>query len=189
MNDQQLMENFIAGAKNKRIFRDRKRNFYDVCDWKEVECEDSNVVMISWNREWGVVDLKQGTIGLDWLPPKLRKINISDQYMEGTFNTSYLPKEIKQVYLGCNFLHGTLNMTVLPESLLVLHLDCNRFEGPIDLMHLPPKLEELELDENRIEAEVLMVDLPRTITSYAFDGNKIGKIVDKNGKEIKEALI
>ncbi|KNH06792.1 leucine-rich repeat protein [Perkinsela sp. CCAP 1560/4] len=189
MNDQQLMEFLIAKANNKKIFCDSKGNFEDVCDWDDVECKDSSVIVIGWNREWEVVDLLEGTIELDWLPPELIKVNLSDQYMSGTLNTGLLPVNIEKVYLGCNRLHGTLDMTALPTSVTIFHVDCNKFEGPLNLLELPPKLKELELDENAIVVRILKIDLPSTIESYAFDGNQIDKLVDLHGKEIPIALL
>ena len=189
LNEQQLMEFLIAKVNNKDIFRDEHGNFLDACEWDDVECSRNDVETIAWNHDWGVVDLMKGTIELDWLPPKLKKVNMSDQSMEGTLSIKLLPQSIKQVYLGCNRLSGTLDMVYLPESILVLHLDCNRFEGELVLTSLPSNLQEIELDENLFRAKVLVVDFPETVTSYAFDGNEIEKIVDINGKELPESLI
>ena len=189
LNDQQRMEFLISKANNKKIFRDSHGNFLDTCEWDDITCVNDNVKVIAWNHDWGVVDLQKGTVELDWLPPLLTKVNMSDQYMEGTLETKLLPQGIEQIYLGCNYLSGTLDMLSLPSSLRILHLDCNCFTGDLVLTSLPPKLKELELDENKFCIEKLTVDFPKSITSYAFDGNDIKKIVDVHGKELPEALL
>ena len=97
MNDQHRMEVMIRDVNNKNDFLDEDGEYKDVCKWFGVECDsENNVVKIIWDKfgEYGcgIINLKGGSIDLEYIPPNVTDFIVSHQSLNGTINVSFLQR-------------------------------------------------------------------------------------------------
>ena len=211
MNDQQRMEVMIRDVNNKNDFLDEDGEYKDVCKWKGVECDsNSNVVKIYWYND---LNVKGGSIDLEYIPPNVTEFIVMSQSLNGTINVSFLPhrlllfdmfenklsgqlhlhnlpNHINEFFVGYNNLEGTIDLTMLPSSLEILGLNKNNFTDPINLIHLPMNLKSLWIYDNKIKQVVVVIGvISNTLEEIYLYGNSIDRLLDIEGNLVDDDRI
>ena len=148
--DQVLMELLVEpfATEAKKRFLDADGVFLDVCEWHDVECDESaNVIKVNWWWE----DFCS-TIELHLAPQKIESLLLSYNGLKGTVDLTRLPNALERLFLDGNEFHGRLDLTQLPPRIKCIYLDHNGFEGTIDVRSLPGTMEQLDLESTKISA-------------------------------------
>mmetsp|Transcript_29760 Transcript_29760/g.46017 ORF Transcript_29760/g.46017 Transcript_29760/m.46017 type:complete len:281 (-) Transcript_29760:101-943(-) len=200
---QTLMELFVEKLDDKKAFRTESGDFLPLSDWDGVTLDTTgNVVSIDWEVRFGARGLMQeihvicsgGSIDLQWVPPTVTKISISqrrlagniDSYrlprgltllracqnaFNGSLQTDGLPPTLKKLELGENFLDGTVDLTTLPESMEFLSAYSNTLSGTLDFGQLPRALQYVYLSQNNFSGSVDLSRLPAGMRSISIENN------------------
>mmetsp|Transcript_11637 Transcript_11637/g.17635 ORF Transcript_11637/g.17635 Transcript_11637/m.17635 type:complete len:215 (-) Transcript_11637:8-652(-) len=149
----------------------------DVCRWKGVKCASKAGIVrrVCWNP----VRINDGVrlihFNLQWLPPTIRTLEVSDQHVEnGIFSTRFFPRLASKIDLKNNGHKGSLDMTTLPCELVCLILSRNSLHGPVVLTRLLETLTTLKIRHNRISKVIVRrSDMPGESTkaekNFRFD--------------------
>ena len=172
LSDQTLMEILVDGLSEaeKQKFKDKNEIFADVCDWEGVECDDTESVT-------SVVKIaRDGSISLEYMPPKLKNFQMYMAGLTGTLETSVLPKSLEDLQIGYNKFYGSVDFASLPGNLQILSMYSNKFAGSVMLKKLPLSLEKLVIDDNDFNGSLCLENLPPKIvylnaSSNAFTGD------------------
>ncbi|KNH08471.1 leucine-rich repeat protein [Perkinsela sp. CCAP 1560/4] len=167
----------------QKFFCFRLEEFYRVCDWFEVRCDDeNNVESVSWAKRTPLHDFQGGSIRLSWIPPNVAEFDIRWQGLSGSISTESLSHSLVTLLLGGNRFHGTIDLCTLPPKLELFSIPGNEIEGPIDLTSLPSGLATLNLHKNKIYQEIVDLSyIPESTTRILLTRNSIGKLVDADG--------
>ena len=179
LSDQTIMELLVApivedmGPKACETYFGPPGEHSDACSWTGVQCDtEKSVVVIDWK---GAPWIK-GSISIDILPKKLKKIYLSKEggstgLLKGTIETSLLPQTLETLSVYRNAFFGTLDLSALPEALQYLIGRSNRFCGEIDLTHLPKQMIALNLSQNKLSGTISLQRLPETLESLYLEKN------------------
>ena len=131
------------------------------CEWEQVFCTPPDEIE-------DIADL------ICPKPSSKRSGEISRFYwcnrgLRGTLNWNYLPAKLKRLNVDKNQLTGDVPFDVLPATLKVIHLSNNRFSGTPSFRHLPA-LEEVYLNENNFVGWVKFEFLALSVRNL-FVGN------------------
>ena len=179
--DQALMEMLVDGFSEtiKERYLDKNGMFLDVCDWGGVVCDDdANVKCVE--SFYG-----DGSISLEFIPPKVGAFFMNVAKLSGTFSASTLPEGMEYFEIGDNSFKGTVDFTSLPETMQQLSLYYNFFTGSAELDSLPKALTRLWVQHNEFSGSLNLTKLPPNFeyldaSSNAFSGKFRLENVPKN---------
>uniref|UniRef100_A0A7S4KUA1 Leucine-rich repeat-containing N-terminal plant-type domain-containing protein n=1 Tax=Paramoeba aestuarina TaxID=180227 RepID=A0A7S4KUA1_9EUKA len=130
---------------------------WEVCDWRGVTCDQYRVVGIEWNPEMPTNSVELAQCMMQWLPPTLRRIDISEQTActRGKFSTRYFPRAAARINFYGNGHIGSLDLMTLPPNIEYLMIANNKLQGPVVLTRLPPTLAYLNVSCNDIRLLII----------------------------------
>ena len=115
----------------------------DYCKLLSIICSGIEIRGIKWYSESSI-----HVLSLDWIPPHVRTVAISDMWLQLPLHTKYLPKSLQFMEVSRCWLFGTLDTTRLPRKLVDFSVPGNVLLGNIVLSNLPKTLENINLQEN-----------------------------------------
>ena len=172
LSDQALMEMLIEGFddETKKKYQDDHGMYLDVCEWPKIKCdEDESVIDIDINS----INMS-GTIGLCYVPPKVKLLEInwgSGSKLTGSVDLACLPDGMEALFLNCHQLTGEIDLTHLPDKMRFLFLRNNQFTGEIDLTKLPDGLRYLYIENNQLTGEIDLTQLPEGMHELSLFNN------------------
>ena len=138
----------------------------EICLWKGFECTDDTLTAIEFR------DLNMGNCFLSFIPPTVRRVEISGCQQSYGLRTRRFPREARRIDLRINAIFGTVDLTTLPQHIASFLLTSNEMTGPINLTQLPEALTELFLDGNPIGIQgafQYFTNLPPKISEIRLD--------------------
>ena len=171
LSDQTLMEILIDGMidEDKADFQDDSGNFFDVCEWKIIQCVGDRVMHISMaTYEFGTVPLPFG-----FIPPLAERFSATYANLHGTLETSCLPAELRTFEAAENKLHGPLNFKMFPRTLAMLVIESNEFCGSCRLADLPDTLTAFIGSGNNFTGEISLNSLPQAMEKLDLARNAL----------------
>ena len=165
-----LVEGFTETSKAK--LRRSGGDFFDICDWKEVDCDASGEI-----QSISFFSYARGSIALDFIPPTVTSFTAEGKRFTGTLDTRLLPPELTKLNLKSNALEGTVDMGSLPAALRTIALKSNNFSGNVDLTALPVTLHTIDLSENGFFGSVALDKLPSGLKDlYLYENQFDGEV-------------
>ena len=168
-SDQQMMELLIQDTSptSQTQYQDRQGGFFDVCEWRGVQCDEKKFVK--------VIDLGThgGSLALRYIPLQTKKFRATWCAAEGSLEAESLPRGIETLNLSNNNFSGSCDMESLPEGMKELHLGVNSFGGSLCLESLPSDLVELLLYKNKFSGEISLNNLPATLKWLSVHKNRL----------------
>ena len=131
--------------------------------WIGVGFDDGRVRTIRWS--YGCAGVKS----LDWLPPKLGKLELFHRKSRKRLHTRCLPRTLMFCWIVMSDVFGKVDLVSLPAPLQVLNLQSNRIAGTISLTYLPRNISAILFWGNPIQKVVVDNDaLPHTLRKVHF---------------------
>ena len=170
------------------------------CSWRGIECDNGLMWRMAWDAnhfhdgyqdsfpQQNIHDLK---LHIEWLPPTLVFLDLSDFPLEQKLNTEMLPRSLKQLNMSVCRLRGPLSVGGLPACLEVAKLHRNQFSGILRLVDLPSELRVLWLSRNLFHTIVIrnagIPECTERIVAYQ-DRKKDPRIIILDGKDVHESI-
>ena len=114
----------------------------------------------------------RGSIETQWVPRKLRGLNIACNFLTGSVLLEGLPESVEYLAFQGNEFTGSLNLTNLPPTLIELHLHQNKFSGSVKLDALPDKLKRLNISLNALSGSLCLSNVPGSLQELNLSRNK-----------------
>ena len=163
----------------------------DACTWANVMCENGLITEIDWRNGFLDYPDRQAEeivheFNLEWLPPTLTLVNLSEHPIGRLLNLALLPRGLDALDMGLCDLTGTLDLSQLPRTARLIKLKQNFFTGTVQLTDLPPTLQLLDLRSNELEALIYSHKrLPESLQGIEVHGNANMKVTLVDGKRDK----
>ena len=157
------------------------------CNWPGVKCVANVVQWIQWNSSPNV-----RVHSVQWLPPGLISVFISNQDIDREFVSKSLPRSLKECrFIRCD-LSGRIISGDLPRNLLTLNLCYNVVSGPLILADLPKTLGGMDIRFNPIhEVFVDSPSLPGSLIQIVLSeepGPSSVKVWEIHGKKVDKRI-
>ena len=167
LSDQTLMEMLVESFcdEAKKQYQHEPGVFLDICKWPWVSFDDAQNVTIvqGFNGD--------GSISLEFIPPKTQTFLFSYAKLTGTLETSALAQHMTNFMITGNNFHGIVDFTTLPETMQILCLEKNNFTGSAVFDRLPRALRTLNIHENRFSGGLNLKSLLPSLESLNASSN------------------
>ena len=180
LSTQTLMELFVEGIENKERICGNAEEPADIDEWTgfvHSEEQPTDEAEKQFNIDWSYL-LLVGTVDLQWVPPTVIVLDISDNELGGSLNLTALPQSSQKLDLHSNHFSGEIDLCHLPAEIEVLDLSENKLSGSLNLERLPLSIRELRLNYNRFSGTMCLRKLPRGFVDLSVGGNELSGSVD-----------
>ena len=186
MSDQCAMELLTKKLYTNAQFRDERGEYLDVCNWDGIVCDEEHSV-----KEILIHGAVEGTLMLDYIPRRIKKLDISHCFTYAELSTEAMPSSIEIFKFVSSGLCGEVDMALLPKNLTNFSILLNKCTGTLDLTSLPSTLEHCILSMNQFFGNVRLDKLPESLQCLAINDNKLQGTLNFDGlpKELKELYI
>ena len=188
LSEQTLMEILVSEIDDHGVFQNADGEFRDLSEWGGVHVQFGEYVKrIIWNvdtlydifaGEDESVLQPEGSIDMQWLPPKLTDFEISNMLLKGTVDTESLPRSLEVLCIDDNRLEGPFHLHGLPATIKKILGSRNSFSGSFDLAHHPPHLTKCDMSKNEFSGCLEIPKLPACVFHLNLERNRFCSPID-----------